>query len=695
MPNDRYQIKNNRKNRCIIICIIILIKLLLMGLFSSDYQNMMFIPFVKNFLAGENPYTYYYNNQLLASFPYFPLMLLVESLGGGLLQILAPNSYFLTNLIFKLPLLIFDMLGYYFIRKMNIRFKYAAVFYFGSPIILYATYMHGQLDIIPTSLFIAALYFLLNCKNQHNLIFYALFLGFALSTKLHILAALPILFLYVINKRGYAAAIKYHFITFFTVFVVTVGFFGKGFVETALFNKEQSILLTVNFDYGATQILIPVLMLMLIYLNVFEMNYFNKNLVISMLGLLFAIFLICIPPMPAWFVWIVPFITFYFGIVKKDKYKVMFVYFIFNFIYLIYFSFFHQTEYVDIYFLGKALQNFKISDASAKNVFFTLMIACFAIVIYKIYHFGIASNSLYQRRNIPFAIGIAGDSGVGKSSMLGKIEQLFGSDKDVLFIEGDGDHRWRRGDKNWENYTALDPRANYLYRQAKDIHILKAGNHVDRTEYDHDLGIFTELKRVKPKKYIVLCGLHALYLPQLRQELDLKIFIDTDSELRKFWKIQRDTSERGYSKDQIVAQIEKRLPDAEKYIYPQKEFADMVIIYFDKNLKNCFQENHTVTLSVKLSLNITLDLEYILLCFRECGINPEFSLSNDFMHQEIIFDGKELAEKKVDFAEIAERNILQYEDFFIYSPKWGTGVDGVIQLFLLLIISNKMGDIHD
>ncbi|WP_289422299.1 hypothetical protein, partial [Thomasclavelia cocleata] len=74
----------------------------------------------------------------------------------------------------------------------------------------------------------------------------------------------------------------------------------------------------------------------------------------------------------------------------------------------------------------------------------------------------------------------------------------------------------------------------------------------------------------------------------------------------------------------------------------------------DKNLKNCFQENHTVTLSVKLSLNITLDLEYILLCFRECGINPEFSLSNDFMHQEIIFDGKELAEKKVDFAEIAE-----------------------------------------
>ena len=121
-------------------------------------------------------------------------------------------------------------------------------------------------------------------------------------------------------------------------------------------------------------------------------------------------------------------------------------------------------------------------------------------------------------------IGIAGDSGAGKTRLLEKIEHLFGTGKDILFLEGDGDHRWERGDENWEQYTALDPQANYLYRQAENIKNLKRGNWVSRSEYDHDTGEFKEQERVDAKKYIVLCGLHSLYLPILRDELDLKIF---------------------------------------------------------------------------------------------------------------------------------------------------------------------------
>lgn len=56
--------------------VIIILKIILMGLFSSDYQDVMFIPFVVSFLNGEtNPYEYYYQNQFLSSFPYPPLML--------------------------------------------------------------------------------------------------------------------------------------------------------------------------------------------------------------------------------------------------------------------------------------------------------------------------------------------------------------------------------------------------------------------------------------------------------------------------------------------------------------------------------------------------------------------------------------------------------------------------------------------
>lgn len=182
------------------------------------------------------------------------------------------------------------------------------------------------------------------------------------------------------------------------------------------------------------------------------------------------------------------------------------------------------------------------------------------------------------------------------------IEHLFGTGKDVLFIEGDGDHRWARNDKNWEQFTALGPQANYLYRQAEDIRRLKKGNHVFRAEYDHNTGSLTVPRKVNTKKYIALSGLHSLYLPALRDELDLKIFMDTDNELRNYWKIERDTKTRGHSKEEIVEQIRKRLPDAEKYIYPQKAYADLVITYFDKTLENCYQENHIVELSVKFYL---------------------------------------------------------------------------------------------
>lgn len=681
--------KKRHIRRCSIFCTAVVFKLLLMGLFSSDYQDEMFIPFVSTFLSGADPYAYYFENRLLASFPYPPLMLFIETLGGSVLTLLDPSSLFLRNLIFKLPLLLFDLIAYGVIRRMNVPFKYAMIFYFCSPVILYATYMHGQLDIIPTALLLIAVYFLTDWKTQNNLLFSSLFLGLALSTKLHILAAVPVLFLYAATKKGFRSAAKYFLVSAALVALFCAGFMGQGFVETVLFNKEQSVLFSVALDYGSTRILLPILALILIYFKTFELNYFNKDLLISVLGLLFAVFLICIPPMPAWFTWIVPFVALYFGYVKTDKHKAMFVYMLYNLMYVVYFPFLHQTEFVDIRLLGRSLQAMKISNLHLKYAVFTVMVALLSMVIYHIYRSGVASNSLYRRGGLPFTIGIAGDSGTGKSRLLEKIERLFGAGQDVLFIEGDGDHRWARNSENWEKYTALDPKANYLYRQAGDIKELRNGNSVRRVEYDHDLGSFTETHRIYPKKYIVLCGLHSLYLPQLRKELDLKIFMDTDDELRKFWKIQRDTEKRGYSKERIIEQIEKRIPDAEKYIYPQKEFADMTIQYFDSTLKSCLEDEHEVILSLKLGIDINIDIEEIVQSFSEYGIHPQHNINGGFQKQEIIFDGAQL-QNSVPYEELAERFIPQYKDLFACQPAWGQAVEGVIQLFLLILISEKI-----
>lgn len=175
----------------------------------------------------------------------------------------------------------------------------------------------------------------------------------------------------------------------------------------------------------------------------------------------------------------------------------------------------------------------------------------------------------------------------------------------------------------------------------------------------------------------------------LRDELDLKIFMDTDNELRNYWKIQRDTEKRGYSKEEIVAQINRRIPDAEKYIYPQKEYADIVITYFDKTLQSCYEEQHEVELSVKFEISVNVDVEGIIKSFEKYSVYPQLQLSEDFSKQIIIFDGKEIL-KDISFEKIAEENIPQYEELFTIYPQWGSDVEGVIQVMLLYMISEKM-----
>lgn len=683
------KIEGTKLNRSIFFVSIIVVKIILMGLFSSDYQNLMFIPFVNCFLAGQNPYEFYYQNGLINSFPYLPLMLFIESIGGGYLKLLSVEAVFLRNIIFKIPLLLCDIVSYFILRKMNVRYKYAIIFYFCSPIIFYSTYVHGQLDIIPTAIFLVSIYFLINWKKDRNLVLYSLFVALAIACKSHILAALPILFFYISKKKNYIVAIESLIISFLIVVAVSLPFFGDGFINTVLLNKEQSVLTLVNIDYGQLVLALPIVVLTIVYLNVYDLNYFNKDLLISMLSMLFSIFLICVSPMPGWYVWIVPLYALYFAIVDESKYKVMTLYALFNVLYIVFFIFLHQTDYVDIYFLEKSLQSLKINNITLTTIVFTIMVGTLCVIVYKIYNFGIASNMLYKRRGNSFVIGIAGDSGAGKSKLLEKIENLFGTERDILFIEGDGDHRWARNDDNWEQYTALNPQANYLYKQADNIRDLKRGNHVLRRDYDHNTGRFTHSKRVDSKKYIVLCGLHSLYLPALRDELDLKIFMDTDNELRNYWKIQRDTQTRGYSKEAIVKQIEKRIPDAEKYIYPQKEYADLVITYFDNTLKSCYEDDHKVALSVKFTFGLNVDVEPLTNVFYECGINTKHIICDDFLHQILEFDALDIDEY-IDFEKIAEKIVPQYEDFFTYSPKWGERAEGIIQIVLLYMISLKM-----
>jgi uridine kinase len=689
--------KNYQKYLKAAILVGVLFKLLLMGLFSSDYQDQMFIPFVDLFLNGENPYQVYYDNGLLPSFPYPSVMLLVECIGGVFVTFLDGIPVFFQNLVFKLPILLADLLGlYYLFRISRDKRKYILALYFLSPIILYASYMHGQLDLIPTVFLVGAVYYLsdmsLAAKRERAYEWrFILFLTLALASKLHIAAALPLFFLYIYKRKGWKKAVCMTGIPVALTVAAALPFWGSGFVNMVLLNREQQAVNRVYLDYGNAHLLLTVLVLLFLYFQAFQVNQMNRDLLISMTGLLFSVFLAFVPAMPAWFIWIVPFFMLYLARQSENRGKMVLVYGGFNVLYLLYYVFFHTTQFVDLYFLGSSLAFLKQSDEGVRDIVFSLMVGVFLILVICMYLYGVGSNSYYRRRNRPFTIGIAGDSGAGKTRLLQILEALLSKER-VLALEGDGDHKWERGDRNWEEMTHLNPRANYLYRQAEDLKVLRGNNTIKRVDYDHETGTFTRKRRLSPKPYVVLCGLHSLYLPQMRQVLDMKVYLDTDDALRCHWKLCRDQGERGHDRTAVLEQIRARHKDAEKYIYPQKQYADLVIRYFDETLlKNPEKAGkmQEISLNVEFVLDAGINVEPLLSLLRDRGVPGELSY-DDLLHQKVSFRGEDLDAGRGVWAKTAAAVIPQIEDLTGGRILWEEGAGGLVQLMLLLVIGEIM-----
>jgi uridine kinase len=203
-----------------------------------------------------------------------------------------------------------------------------------------------------------------------------------------------------------------------------------------------------------------------------------------------------------------------------------------------------------------------------------------------LYYYLIEKNIHYDFIDIKFmvilsicnTIAITGDSGSGKTTVSNILKELF---HNSFLLECDRYHKWERGNENWSNYTHLNPEANYLTKMQQDVFDLKIGNTIFQVDYDHSTGKFTDKTTIESAENIIVCGLHSLYLADTT--IDIKIFMDTDENLRIPWKIKRDIEKRGYAIEKIINQIKLREADFKKYIYPQKKTADIIInLYTDK-----------------------------------------------------------------------------------------------------------------
>ena len=143
-----------------------------------------------------------------------------------------------------------------------------------------------------------------------------------------------------------------------------------------------------------------------------------------------------------------------------------------------------------------------------------------------------------------FTLGVAGDSGSGKTTFTEGIRNIFGDDL-VSTITLDDYHRLDRKGRRKHGLTALNPEANDLARLQQDLILLKRGVPVEKPVYNHSSGTFDAPVVFHPKKILIFEGLHTLFTPDLRRYFDFSLFVDPKKEVKSDWKIRRDMNMRG------------------------------------------------------------------------------------------------------------------------------------------------------
>lgn len=179
----------------------------------------------------------------------------------------------------------------------------------------------------------------------------------------------------------------------------------------------------------------------------------------------------------------------------------------------------------------------------------------------------------------PIMVAVGGDSGTGKTTLCRGLEEIFGHDR-ILTICLDDYHSLDRQQRKATGITALDPRANNFAAMEEDLASLRDGFPVVKPVYDHHDGTICGPEYVEPRAIIVVQGLFPLYTRAMRTLFDVAVWLDPEEDLKVAWKIQRDSAQRGYTREQVRAEIELRQPDIRKHIAPQGRYADVTVQFF-------------------------------------------------------------------------------------------------------------------
>jgi uridine kinase len=181
---------------------------------------------------------------------------------------------------------------------------------------------------------------------------------------------------------------------------------------------------------------------------------------------------------------------------------------------------------------------------------------------------------------LPLVLGIAGGTGSGKTTVARAIVERVGRGR-IAYLDHDSYYRdlghlpiEARRQVNFDHPDAFDTTL-----LAEHVQQLRLGQAVEKPIYSYtDSARLPETERVEPQPLVVVEGILVLENPHLRELMDVKIFVDTDDDIRLMRRLRRDTQERGRSVEHILGQYEATVrPMHLAFVLPSRRHADVII----------------------------------------------------------------------------------------------------------------------
>lgn len=674
----------------------LLIKLFAAIFLGSHVATRWFAPFLHYFVGSHfsDPYQAFLSAGEPLAFPYGPGMLLLLT-PPWLLSLVAPAALAINPagwgglLLLRLPSLAADIgICILIMRWLRQHATDVLAVYWLNPIVLYAAYVHGQLDLIPTFLLCLCVQLLFT----RHLLAASLLFGLALATKLHLAIAAPFLAVYLVRARRPQADWA-RFLLVSAAVALALYFIplrSPAFRAMVFASAEAKKVWAVTLGYGSAGLVLYLApaALLIAFLRFASYRKVNQQLTLMYLGAVYVGLVALVPPQPGWYIWSLPFVAYlYAQFTRHGRFATILL----AAAYLAYF-FIHDAasflEAVDPTLGAGTGQRWAqalsaavpaLLSQHAANIAWTVLFGTTILTALEMYQRGVQSNAIYRLRDESFMIGIGGDSGAGKHTIGADLARLLGPR--ITLLNGDDDHRWERGHLMWKRYTHLNPRGNQLLDQLEGLRNLRQGRQVRKRHYDHNNGRFTDPILIRPNEYMCIIGLHPFYLPAQRELFHLRVFVNPAESLRESWKVARDMGKRGYSRDQVLEQMQKRRPDSVKYVLPQMRHADVVI-------RHCAEDaDDPLALDLELEMSGSLDpLALVEILERVPSLQVDWEPDEALTRDHIRIRGGVQAS---DMAALAEETI-PHGDELLAENAWQAGGRGVVQFALMYALSARM-----